>query len=122
MTDASSQSGRLVSREEFEQEVLQRARRDRGFRDQLLASPTDALKATFGLELPPGVEIQVLQETISRFYLVLPVNVEELTDEQLAAVAGGGGSLAAHYAPLEASIGMQKSGLLWSPSATFRVK
>ncbi len=35
------------------------------------------------------VDIHVLEETPSKFYLVLPVEKVELTDEQLDAVAGG---------------------------------
>ena len=80
-----------LSREEFERQVRLRAAQDSHFLEQLLADPKAALAAAFGLELPPDVEFNVVQETPSRFYLVLPVASKELTDEDLEAVAGGGG-------------------------------
>ena len=49
-----------------------------------------------GQELPEGVEIEVLESTPKKLYLVLPLKVEseempsdELSNEQLDAVAGG---------------------------------
>jgi hypothetical protein len=122
MAEAESHGGRSVTRQEFEHEVVERARKDRAFRQHLLTSPNDALKTAFGVELPPGVEIQVLQETVSRFYMVLPVEVEELSGEQLAAVAGGAGSQASAATACGAPGGLDRSGLLWNPSATFRLK
>ncbi len=79
----------LSSREEFEKEVLRRARADAGFRAQLLVDPKAALKTAFGVELPPDIEIRVLEETPTRFFIVLPVEKTELSDEDLAQVAGG---------------------------------
>jgi hypothetical protein len=80
-----------LSREEFERQVRLRAAQDSHFLEQLLADPKAALASAFGLELPPDMEFNVLQETPSRFYLVLPVASKELTDNELEAAAGGAG-------------------------------
>ena len=89
MSESTSADGRSLSRQEFEKEVLLRAHSDPAFRQQLLADPRAALQATFGLEMPPETEIQVLEETPSRFYIVLPSETAELSDEEVARVAGG---------------------------------
>jgi hypothetical protein len=75
------------SREEFEKSIIQRACDDREFRAQLVADCTGTLRS-LGVELPPGVELQVLEETPSRFYVVLPAT-DELSDNELRQVAGG---------------------------------
>jgi hypothetical protein len=80
-----------TSRQDFEKEVIRRAATDADFRHRLLADPRATLEATYAMELPHGIELQVLEETPSKFYLVLPVVANELTDEQLAGVAGGTG-------------------------------
>lgn len=92
MKEDSSQSARSLSRQEFEKDVILRARADPAFKQQLLVDPKAAIRATYGVDMPKEVELQVLQETPSNFYLVLPFEPEELTDEQLAAVAGGVGA------------------------------
>jgi hypothetical protein len=92
MNEDSSQNARSLSRQEFEKDVILRARKDPAFKQQLLVDPKGAMRATYGVDTPREVELQVLQETPSKFYLVLPFEPEELTDEQLAAVAGGVGS------------------------------
>ena len=79
------------SRQDFEREVIARAGSDPAFRAGLLADPRAAIKMAYGVDLPPSLELRVVEETPTVFYLVLPLHSEELTDEQLAAVAGGAG-------------------------------
>ncbi len=79
------------SRQDFERDVIARAGADPAFRAELLADPRAAIKKAYGVDLPPSLELRVVEETPSVFYLVLPLQSEELTDEQLAAVAGGAG-------------------------------
>ena len=95
MADEAPKDARSLSRQDFEKDVVLRARANPEFRQQLLADPKAAIHAAYGMEIPPDVEIRVRQETPSLFYLVLPVESDELTDEQLAAVAGGVGSVVA---------------------------
>ena len=100
MTEKLTQDAVSTSRQDFERDVFLRARTDPEFKKALLADARTALQNTYGMEIPADLEIQVLEETPSRFYLVLPAALDELTDEQLAAVAGGVGSQTAASAGL----------------------
>ena len=65
------------------------ARGDAGFKRRLLADPAAAL-AEQGLQLPPGVAVRVHESTPTLIHLALPPRpTDELSDEQLDAVAGG---------------------------------
>jgi hypothetical protein len=109
MTEENRQDAPSLSRQDFEKELVRRARADADFKQQLLADPKAAIQRTYGMEIPPDVQVEVLQETASKFYVVLPPAIDELTDEQLAAVAGGVGM------PLAAKDNMVSSKM-WSPS------
>lgn len=91
MAEETAAVGASSSRQEFERDVIARARADAAFRAELLADPRAAIKKAYGVHLPPAIDLRVVEETPSVFYLVLPLQGEELTDEQLAAVAGGTG-------------------------------
>jgi len=74
------------------EQIVARAVSDPAFRQQLLANPKRTLEQTLGVTFPPSLEVVVLEETASRICLVVPRLApasEELTDEALAAVAGG---------------------------------
>ena len=79
----------LSSREEFEQDLLDRAR-DPIFREQLLQNPKQVILNTFGFAIPSDIEVEFHVETANSIHLVLPMCEEdELTDAELEAVAGG---------------------------------
>jgi hypothetical protein len=79
MQDYAKQWGQLVAR----------AWGDEAFKRRLLAEPAAAL-AEQGIRLPPGVEIRVHEDSPTAVHLTLPpAPSEELSDEQLDAVAGG---------------------------------
>jgi hypothetical protein len=73
--------------------VLDRALTDPDFRTQLVAKPHQSLSDLYGVAIPESADIQVLEETDDSHFVVLPPDMsalsEELTDEQLEAVAGG---------------------------------
>ncbi len=92
----SNESRGPQSRQEFEREVVLRAVNDREFRRAVIADPRAALRQAFGVEVPPDVELRVLEETPTSLYLVLPPAADELSEEELARVAGGAGSFGDH--------------------------
>jgi hypothetical protein len=70
-------------------QLVARAWGDAAFKARLLADPGPAL-AEQGIQLPPGVEVRVHENTPAVVHLTLPPRPsEELSDEQLDAVAGG---------------------------------
>lgn len=81
-----------VSLEELERDVIERARRDAGFKQRLLADSKSVLETTYSIELPPDVEIRVVAESASLFCIVLPDENRALADEELDAVVGGAGT------------------------------
>ncbi|MGI6149790.1 MAG: NHLP leader peptide family natural product precursor [Firmicutes bacterium] len=81
----------FAKRREVEAQVASKASQDESFRKRLLADPRAAL-GDFGVRVPEDVEIKVLEESARLSYLVLPRNPEELSAEDLDAVAGGLGA------------------------------
>ena len=85
----------MNTRFEFERQLIQRALEDENFKQELLSNPKAVFAKESGEEIPKNLEIQVLQETANKVYLVLPTSPvaitadEELTDKALEAVAGG---------------------------------
>lgn len=86
----------MNTRFEFEQKLIQRAWEDEAFKQELLSNPKAVYARESGQELPTNLEIEVIQETTNKVYLVLPTNPVtanpsegELSEEALEAVAGG---------------------------------
>lgn len=62
---------------------------DPQFKQRLIGDPKSVLQEQ-GVPVPEGMEIRVVENTESVFYLVLPPSpAEQISDEQLEAVAGG---------------------------------
>ncbi|RPI21248.1 MAG: NHLP leader peptide family natural product precursor [Acidobacteria bacterium] len=88
---------RFNSRQEAEREIVKKATADPAFRAALLANPKKALSDAFGIRTPDSFELNVMQETASHAYLVLPAAEVQspdgaLSQAELEAVAGGGTS------------------------------
>lgn len=88
-------SNQLPSRQEFDANLIAKAQADAVFREELLRDPTGVFERELGLNLPPSVEVKVLEETASTLYLVLPrqlpqaENSTELSEDALEEIAGG---------------------------------
>jgi hypothetical protein len=78
-------------RAQYTEQLLSQAERDPEFRKRLLEDPNSAVPEALGVELPPGLEIRVLEEGPNEAILVLPGFREpgQLQEEELAGVAGG---------------------------------
>lgn len=84
----------MNTRFEFEQKLVQRAWEDETFKQELLSNPKAVYTRESGEELPKDLEIEIIQESANKVYLVLPNNPApategELSEEALEAVAGG---------------------------------
>ena len=87
-----------TSNNEIEAKIITKALEDPAFMQNLLNKPGTAkaaIEAEMGQKLPADFEIRVVQESPTVTYLVLPMSPQvsrELSEEQLATVAGGGGN------------------------------
>ena len=83
-------------RDEVERSIVEKATSDSAFRQQLVSDPRGTLESELGVSLPAGVDVTVVEETPSSYYLVLPpagvTPGSELSDQDLGAVAGGSGN------------------------------
>ncbi|GAB1394981.1 hypothetical protein MASR1M60_31450 [Rhodocyclaceae bacterium] len=72
------------------QQLIAKCWADEAFKQKLLADPAGTLKAE-GMAVPEGVTVRVVENTAQQFTLVIPPQPDELSDEALDGVAGGGG-------------------------------
>jgi len=79
----------MLSREEAERRIRERAAEDPGFRSELMSDPRAALSSELGVDIPDAVSVLVHEESLSELHVVLPVATEALSDEQLEMVSGG---------------------------------
>ncbi|MCG6136865.1 MAG: NHLP leader peptide family RiPP precursor [Nostoc sp. LLA-1] len=85
----------MNTRFEFEQKLIQRAWEDEAFKQELISNPKAVFARESGQEIPGNIEVEVIQETANKVYLVLPhnptpaVSEGELSEEALETVAGG---------------------------------
>ena len=81
---------------DLEAKLIEKAMADEAFKRELMSNPKAAIAKEVGQELPAELEFEVLEQTPTKLYLVLPMSEntgnspnEELSEEQLEAVAGG---------------------------------
>ena len=84
MTTVNAAAGRA----ELEAQIVARAWADEAFRERLRSDPRGAVAEVTGVVVPESVEIEVLEETPEKGYLVIPLNRVEISDEQLDVAAG----------------------------------
>lgn len=81
------------ARKQTEAQVIARAQQDSAFRQQLAQDPKGAIAREMGITLPDSVNVEVVEESPSKVYLVLPAQTaqagSQLSDAELENVAGG---------------------------------
>ena len=73
--------------------VVHRAGSDRVFRQQVLADPAAAIVTAYGVTFPPGFHIRFVEKPADLDVMVVLPDLhadEELSDDDLENVAGGG--------------------------------
>jgi hypothetical protein len=85
----------VPTRRDLEAKIVARAWADEGFRARLRADARAAVAEETGVTVPESVAIEVLEESPTKAYLVIPSNRIAISDEDLT-VAGGGGY---HFGP-----------------------
>lgn len=79
----------VKTRKDLEVHLITRAFKDEGFRQQLLANPKAVVEKELGTKLPEEFKINVLEETETTLYMVLPSNpYEKLSEPELEASLG----------------------------------
>ncbi|WP_051261226.1 NHLP leader peptide family RiPP precursor [Desulfovibrio inopinatus] len=71
--------------------IVTKAQQDATFKQELLNDPKSTLEKEFGMSLPSGLEIDVVEETPQKVFLVLPIipGDIELSDEMVKKIAAG---------------------------------
>ncbi len=84
------------ARKRLEAQLLDRAMKDAAFREELVRDPKAVFARELGISVPEHIKVEVVEERPGTAYLVLPQTPpsvgEELADEELETVAGGGWS------------------------------
>ncbi len=83
-------------------EIISKCWGDAEFKKRFIADPKKIL-AEFGMEVPEGLNVKVVENTEDTMYLTLPPAPPkpkgELSDNQLDAVSGGAGNVAVGTSP-----------------------
>jgi hypothetical protein len=84
------------SQENLEAKIIARAWKSEAYKQELLENPKAVISREFDVELPAEVNVQILEETSTSLYFVLPMrpdfsaaDLEDISEEELAQVAGG---------------------------------
>lgn len=83
----------VKTRKQLEAQLIDRALKDETFRQELVRDPKDVFERELSIRIPEHITVQVLEESPSKVYIVLPRSPasprRELVDEELEEVAGG---------------------------------
>ncbi|MBG6211848.1 hypothetical protein IWQ49_006544 [Labrenzia sp. EL_126] len=71
-------------------DLIGKAWSDEAFRAELMANPKEVLSA-YGAEIPPGIDVEVVEDASDRWHFVVPAAPEEgeISDSDLIGANGG---------------------------------
>ncbi len=82
------------TRKEIEAHIIAKAWKDEAYKQELLSNPKAVIEREFNIQLPAQINVQVMEEKPTSLYFVVPMRPEiagqEISEEQLQAIAGGG--------------------------------
>jgi len=82
------------TRRDIEAHITAKAWKDQAYKRELLSHSKAVIEREFNIQLPAEVNVQVMEENPTSLYFVIPMRPEipgqEISDEQLQAIAGGG--------------------------------
>ena len=83
----------VKTRKQLEAQLIDRAMQDDAFRQELVRDPRGVFARELSVRIPEHITVQVLEESPSTVYLVLPRLPDspgvDLADEELEGIAGG---------------------------------
>jgi len=84
----------MEKRQQFEQQLIEKAMKDPDFRKRLIENPKAVIKEETGIDLPASINLKILEEDPQTVYLVLPhLNARddeaEITNNELEKIVGG---------------------------------
>lgn len=69
----------------LKEQIIQKAWEDAEFKKQLIANPKDAIKEAFGIDVPDTIDVEVVEESANKYYLVIPENPTTIKEEAIQA-------------------------------------
>ncbi|MFC5701398.1 NHLP leader peptide family RiPP precursor [Cohnella faecalis] len=66
-----------MSLESLKVQIIKKAWAEPAFKESLLADPKQAIQAAFGVEIPAAIDLKVVVESSSLYYLTIPPNPED---------------------------------------------
>lgn len=69
-------------------QVISKASQDAGFREELLKDARGAIAKALGIEIPEAIDVEVLEETPTKAYLVLPLSRNAMSEDAGGDVQG----------------------------------
>ncbi|MCW5315517.1 NHLP leader peptide family natural product precursor [Nostoc sp. KVJ3] len=112
-----SEQEQAQTRQDIEARIIAKAWKDEAYKQELLTNPKAAIEREFGVEFPADVKVQVLEENSTSLHFVLPMSpvaiAQELSEEQLEAIAGGVGLSAVLI-----TVKVTNAAVKWTPRAS----
>ena len=82
----------MTQQEEFQKRIVSRAIKDEKFREELKKNPKMVIERELGHIFPKDIQFNVIEQDEKTFNIILPKipNAENLSEEELKKIAGGG--------------------------------
>ncbi|MBD2387099.1 NHLP leader peptide family RiPP precursor [Cylindrospermum sp. FACHB-282] len=85
-----------INQENLEAKIIARAWKSEEYKQELLNNPKAVIEREFDIQIPEEVTVQILEETPTNLYFVLPMrpeitdgNLAEISEKELTSIAGG---------------------------------